>query len=170
MKAEQLQVIKERAEKATNGPWKVVKSEESGVQIGTTWESGQLKACVPVVTTAHGKGSVTVYINDRNAEFVAHAREDVPALIAEIERLQASLELTEKCYEICERGMFKANDMFIETKNKLDQVELAEAKMRMENERLREVLKQVLEDEAPNCDGYETFIHATARKALEVRP
>lgn len=35
-----------------------------------------------------------------------------------------------------------------------------------ENKRLREALELILEDEAPNCDGYETFIHATARKAL----
>ncbi|MFF5994251.1 hypothetical protein AAGS61_05790 [Lysinibacillus sp. KU-BSD001] len=103
-------------------------------------------------------------------KIIGQMQQDASTLITEVERLQKELELTEKCYEICERGMFKANDMFIETNNKLDQVELAEAKMRMENERLREVLKQVLEDEAPNCDGYETFIHATARKALDVRP
>lgn len=33
--------------------------------------------------------------------------------------------------------------------------------------RLREALELILEDEAPNCDGYETFIHATARIALQ---
>ena len=92
MTEEQLQAIKMRAKYATDGPWKVVNSEESGVQIGTVWEHGQLKAGVPIVTTAHGKGGVTVYINHVNAEFIAHAREDVPTLIAEVELQKANAE------------------------------------------------------------------------------
>ncbi|MCS1394140.1 hypothetical protein NXZ77_21435 [Lysinibacillus boronitolerans] len=92
MNQEQLNAIKERVAKATLGPWKVVKSEETGVQIGTTWESGQLKNCVPVVTTAHGVEFVTIYINDNNSNFIAHAREDVPALVAEVERLRKALQ------------------------------------------------------------------------------
>lgn len=96
MNAEQLQVIKERAKYATDGPWKVVKSEDSGVQIGTAWEHGQLKAGVPIVTTGHGKDGVTVYINHVNAEFIAHAREDIPALIAEVERLREALQFYAK--------------------------------------------------------------------------
>lgn len=91
MKQERLNAIKERVAKATLGPWKVVKSEETGVQIGTTWESGQLKNCVPVVTTAHGVEFVTIYINDNNSNFIAHARDDVPALVAEVERLRQAL-------------------------------------------------------------------------------
>ncbi|MFK5708631.1 hypothetical protein [Lysinibacillus boronitolerans] len=96
MKQEQLNAIKERVAKATLGPWKVVKSEETGVQIGTTWESGQLKNCVPVVTTAHGVEFVTIYINDNNSDFIAHAREDVPALVAEVEYLRGMLRDTRK--------------------------------------------------------------------------
>ena len=89
----------------------------------------------------------------------------------------------------------EAIDRIIDDKNKqlekLDKVELAEVKARIEieagegyltallkkrihqnydlqdeNERLREALTIILEDEAPNCDGYETLIYATARKAL----
>jgi len=92
MDQEQINAIKDRVKKATLGPWKVVKSEETGVQIGTTWESGQLKNCVPVVTTAHGVEGVTIYINDNNSNFISHAREDVPALVAEVERLREALE------------------------------------------------------------------------------
>ena len=91
MDQKHLNAIKERVAKATLGPWKVVKSEETGVQIGTTWESGQLKNCVPVVTTAHGVEFVTIYINDNNSNFIAHARDDVPALVAEVERLRQAL-------------------------------------------------------------------------------
>lgn len=87
MTEQELQAIKERAEAATPGPWEVVKSKEAGVQIGTAWKHGQLKAGVPVVTTAHGVNSVTIYINDGNAEFIAAAREDVSVLLDEVERL-----------------------------------------------------------------------------------
>ena len=51
-----------------------------------------VKNCVPVVTTAHGVEFVTIYINDNNSNFIAHAREDVPALVAEVERLRKALQ------------------------------------------------------------------------------
>ena len=120
MTAEQLQAIKERAEYATDGPWKVVKSEESGVQIGTTWEHGQLKVGVPVVTTAHGVGGTTIYINQNNAEFIAHAREDVPALIAEVEWLREAIDRKNEIHDALNRDYVKLRD---------------------ENERLREALE-----------------------------
>lgn len=80
--------IKERAERATGGSWEVVKSDDKGVQIGTTWAHPQLKAAVPVVTTAKSLKGVTTYIEDDDARFIAHARQDVPALIVEVERLR----------------------------------------------------------------------------------
>lgn len=83
-----LEVIKERVERATEGSWEVMKSDDKGVQIGTTWAHPQLKAAVPVVTTAKSLKGVTTYIKDDDAEFIAHARQDVPALIAEVERLR----------------------------------------------------------------------------------
>lgn len=36
-----------------------------------------------------------------------------------------------------------------------------------EVEKLHKALEIILEEEGPNCDGYETLIHATARRALE---
>ena len=57
MAEKELQEIKERCEKASPGPWKVLNMLYNSV--------------------------------DEDAEFIAHAREDIPKLIAEIERLQA---------------------------------------------------------------------------------
>lgn len=128
-----LEAIKNREILATQGPWKIVKSEETGVQIGTTWEHGQLEDCVPVVTTAHGVSGTTIYINDNNAEFIAHARQDVPALIAEIERLQNELAKTQRL---------------------LDVTELAEAKGRMAVERLKEALEKVQRECLEAKDNY----------------
>ena len=64
----------------------------------------------------------------------------VPALVAEVERLQAEVARYKQVYEICEGGMFKAHDWWQASQAKLDRTELAEVKARMENERLRAVL------------------------------
>lgn len=163
MNAEQLQAIKERAQYATEGPWQVVESEESGVQIGTTWEHGQLKSCVPVVTTACGVGNTTVYINHVDAEFIAHARQDVPSLIAEVERRQKHLALSRRCYSIMEKAAFRLQD-------KVDALELAEAKARMENERLRGALEKIAYTtsfkELCNVEAYAALILEDEQNAI----
>lgn len=71
----QLKRIKARAAAATPGPWHFSKSENhvlidhSGYRFGTS-DDGE------------------------NGEFIAHARTDIPALIAHINELQRRLDLT----------------------------------------------------------------------------
>lgn len=72
----ELTQMKERAEKATAGPWvtyyeSLVKSKEGDKVVADTWR---------VVNGAN------------DARFIAHAREDVPRLVAEVERLQSDNE------------------------------------------------------------------------------
>lgn len=71
----ELEAIKERVEAATEGPWEA------------------LKACFGSVGhEVHGDEYViagTFY--EQNAEFIAAARQDVPKLLADIERLQENL-------------------------------------------------------------------------------
>jgi hypothetical protein len=83
MTNEELQAIKERCEKATPGPWSI--SILDGVSYSMTDDAGRS-------FTQHWKA---YYMSPDNyklvaldAEFIAHAREDVPALLAEIERLE----------------------------------------------------------------------------------
>ncbi|UYZ12187.1 hypothetical protein A6764_00045 [Brevibacillus sp. WF146] len=82
---EELTAIRERAEKATPGPWlwsgaKVLNGKymfvpqgsylaDTLITFGDTYENGGY-----------------------DAEFIAHAREDIPRLLAEIERLRTALE------------------------------------------------------------------------------
>jgi len=75
MKPEELQAIKARAEKATPGPWEQLSGEWYG-------EPRNLVQCDECTITEH------VY-KKSDADFIAHSREDIPALIAEVERLQA---------------------------------------------------------------------------------
>lgn len=91
---EELDVIKERALIATAGPWEVFKDmhTKGERQIGTAWAHPQAKGPVSVVTIATSvigrEAKYFVYMQDDDANFIAHARQDVPELIAEVERLQ----------------------------------------------------------------------------------
>ena len=80
MNAEQLNEIKARAEAATPGPWRVQIHEPSLSRM--------------VVSDNCTLDIDFGYVGNRteeDAEFVANARVDIPALIAEIERLHKEL-------------------------------------------------------------------------------
>lgn len=76
MKQEQLNAIKERVAKVSAGEWECRYIGHSRPQYSVVNEEEYV---------AH------IYdVND--AEFIAYAREDVPALVAEVERLRQALE------------------------------------------------------------------------------
>lgn len=77
MNQEQLNAIKERVAKATPGPWKVEESRYEGrFNAASVDENYDLPACLMGI---------------EDAKFVTHARKDVPALVAEVERLRKAL-------------------------------------------------------------------------------
>ncbi|MFJ6210568.1 ead/Ea22-like family protein [Lysinibacillus sp. NPDC092081] len=104
MDQKQLNAIKERVGNATPGEWR---SMDTG-HVRTHYSVGNEEEFV-----AH-----TYDVND--AEFIANAHKDVPALVAEVERLQKRLAQTEKCYEIMEKATFKATDKINSFKKALE--------------------------------------------------
>jgi len=78
--------IKKRCEAATPGPWA---SDEDPMNDVSVWAGEKVIICnvgpsfVPVCPTQLSEMA--------NAEFIAHAREDIPALLAEIARLRDAL-------------------------------------------------------------------------------
>jgi len=81
MNAEQLNAIKERAEKATPGPW--------FFDVGRKERLDCRPAVIEHFDYDHGESFIHGDIADiTDAEFIANAREDVPALVAEVERLK----------------------------------------------------------------------------------
>jgi hypothetical protein len=75
-----LDEIKARAEAATEGPWEyapVFQFLRSTVKPKGKWAI----FCID-----------TLFTNDADMAFIAHARADVPALIVEVERLQAIVD------------------------------------------------------------------------------
>jgi len=83
MDAEELQAIRERAEKATPGPWHF---DADDMDIWCRNDGGSF----PLTTTI----AKALEDEDRyfDFEFIAAAREDIPALVAEVERLREALE------------------------------------------------------------------------------
>jgi len=68
MTPEELRAIRDRVESATPGPW-----SRRDVTRGYYWDGSYIPVSV------------------RNADFAAHAREDIPKLLDEIERLRGLL-------------------------------------------------------------------------------
>lgn len=86
MTSEQLKSIKEREEKATPGPWTL----EEGIiekRITAPYPQGMIPhETLPYVVFVPG---CAMYSEDM--DFIVHAREDIPGLIADVERLRMKL-------------------------------------------------------------------------------
>ena len=79
------QAIRERCEAAAAGPWTV--SYGKCYELPHV-ESTEGTVCFPTISD-DGEGGEWC---NSHAEFIAHARTDVPALLAEVERLRAELQ------------------------------------------------------------------------------
>lgn len=104
MDQKQLNAIKERVAKATPGPWEVVGCNHVWTTLGgsnilgekAAKNDGWLVAAVnhDHLTSLEKGGYNTMTIEEKLAvsEFIAHAREDVPKLVGEVEKLRKALE------------------------------------------------------------------------------
>lgn len=92
MTSEELAKIHERCEKATEGPWGVLYHSFGEEYFVTSPEHEH------TIAELYDKPG-DVDVDRRNAAFIANARQDIPKLIAEIDRLSKSMatiaELTE---------------------------------------------------------------------------
>jgi hypothetical protein len=97
---QQIAEIKARADKATPGPWGIGNKTTIGLGIenmggGAYNYDAELAEICPDFDRAfdlRGRNEeIKVASAEDDAEFVAHARQDVPALLAEVERLKAEL-------------------------------------------------------------------------------
>ena len=80
---DRLDEIRARAEAATPGPWAAEREDDyEWIVVGGTYEPD----CRYVIADCGFDSPQS------NATFIAHAREDIPYLLAEVERLRAALE------------------------------------------------------------------------------
>lgn len=86
----EMAAIEQRAEAATPGPWQVERNH-NGLLIGISSPS-QMKHDLDFLFTFYARISRRLSQEELNAEFIVHAREDIPKLIAEIKRMQAKID------------------------------------------------------------------------------
>lgn len=98
-----LEAIKKRAEAATKGPWRSMRDGNQYIGtkymptakcVGASWVEGVVRPWNPHRLLAFGfppEEYERARFLDADADFIAHARADVPALVAEVERLRAQL-------------------------------------------------------------------------------
>ncbi|MCM3314835.1 hypothetical protein M3626_20785 [Psychrobacillus sp. MER TA 17] len=101
---EQLAEIRERCDKATKGPWFPSLLTDGYIAQGSEFN------VVASVLEYNEDGSVHATLGnenyENNREFIAHAREDVPMLLAEIEHLK--WDLSHEYYEGFKHGHSEA--------------------------------------------------------------
>lgn len=90
MTHDELKAIKARAEAATPGPW--TRSDGDGISPGRrVWQGDRQRRVANCDAFAIQEGDWGKAQDATNAEFIAHARTDVPNLVAEVERLRKLL-------------------------------------------------------------------------------
>ena len=97
MTPEQIVEIKARADAATPGPWSAVQEAE-----GEAWH------CATGKWVWHAP-SRTTFWTEADAKLMAHARQDIPALLDEIAFLQERLDRANADYEACVQSHQKVN-------------------------------------------------------------
>src|SRR5690625_2497077 len=130
---EELTAIRERAEKATAKPWSVVTDELGGQAMtvidGDNWD---------VIRRP--------YVGKDNAIFIANARQDIPKLLAEIDRLN---RLYCELKEIAHNIEVDRNETAAEYREYYEKSEAEIERLKIENETLRDVAKN---QEVGSCE------------------
>lgn len=88
-----LVAIYKRTKLATAGEWKAYEKSD-GMHIGTSWDHPQLKSPLPIVSLSVSvkEPHHRIHIDKEDAEFIAHARTDIPILLNEISRLKEDMQ------------------------------------------------------------------------------
>lgn len=155
MSSDRLARIKERAEKATPGGWE--------------WDEGDPGALMarfpdqddPAVEALVNVGRVVRRVD---AEFIAHARSDVPWLLAEVERLAAERDEARRSEALADAQRDEWRKIANEIEDDRDR---AEAQV----QRVRELYERRMEETRAGCsDAEESFLYDLSLVALDPEP
>ena len=101
-----LAAIKARCEAATPGPWAVAGKDEDDHTPWVIALDGDAEPWWVAAWVAAFAMDITPTDGVNNAEFVAHARTDVPALVAEVERLRRVVG-----HEVADDHIYREGDL-----------------------------------------------------------
>ena len=99
MTEERLAEIMEREKSATQGPWKAGKDDFTKNIIQAAKDRGTIIVQRRDDHNMFWNSYIPIAQTFADADFIAHAREDIPALLAEVERLRAENEVLGKSLE-----------------------------------------------------------------------
>lgn len=89
LQSREIQAIRQRHEQATAGPWEVCERKIDTFLtdrcVVTTWTDPRSKWQVPIVSASQSRSGTGVWIDERDARFIAAARTDVPRLLATLD-------------------------------------------------------------------------------------
>jgi hypothetical protein len=104
LNADELEAIRKRAEAATEGPWGWAKFalDDDDWDTEMPWLGNATEAVMDFGDCEQYYPTQGTPPNSADAEFIAHAREDVPKLLAEIERLKEIANIL--CVELHRAG------------------------------------------------------------------
>jgi len=126
---ERIAEIRGREKVASDGPWGQMMGWDGGVDYGTWVNDVLAKNGVTICSFTPLKN------NEANADFVVHAREDIPALLDEVERLRAE---NERLKEIAWNGIQLMDKAVIrEAASEIDMVREKVLRHAMEQEKRR---------------------------------
>lgn len=99
MTEERLAEIRGREKAATQGPWKAGKDDFTKNIIQAAKDRGTIIVQRRDDHNMFWNSYIPIEQTFADADFIAHAREDIPALLDEVERLRAENEVLEKALE-----------------------------------------------------------------------
>src|SRR5713226_5917320 len=89
--ADEIKAIEKLAAEASVGPWRALPGFEGHAAIMQEGATQQFAGIAHFID-----GHENLDLDSRDAEFIAHAREDIPKLLAYIENLEITLEAQEE--------------------------------------------------------------------------
>ncbi len=136
----QIAAIRERSDKATDGPWGVFRECGGRKRFGIATQkslddndTGELDAIVDY------EGRDSGILKEADAAFIAHAREDVPALLAEVARLQKVARLIGLHREA------ENQELLAEVERLKDEVASLEQELKFSDETEYELIKKLFD-------------------------
>ena len=87
-----LDAIERRAAAASAAPWEPFIFSDRNLNDGDFIRIGALDDSQPDMYVSHDRGGVDVLVPWQDIEIIAHARQDVPALVSEVRRLRAAAQ------------------------------------------------------------------------------
>lgn len=110
MTNDQLKAIRERCEAATAGPWNELQlPDTSGATVNAI--INQFADVVGVTSCNDPNVIADWWFNDYDIEFITHARQDMPDLLDEVERLRKTIESKDREIAVLNRRCMQRRSM-----------------------------------------------------------